>query len=87
MHANCRLQQRGIPPLVLGLLEQFGSVMRCKSSDRLYFDKHAVKLLRKHFGGDRGLKVIERWLGVYAIIGDDGNLVTAAFKQKRFRHL
>ena len=36
-----RLQQRGIPPMIVDLLEQFGSAMRCHGAERLMFDKAA----------------------------------------------
>jgi hypothetical protein len=29
---------------------------------------------------------VERWLGVYAVVGDNGFVVTAAHKKERFRH-
>jgi hypothetical protein len=83
-HAQTRLQQRGIPPMVIDLLMQFGSPLRCGGAERLMFDKLAVKRLRRHLGGDRGLKIVERWLSVYAIIGDNGHLVTAAHKCGHF---
>jgi hypothetical protein len=83
-HAKTRLQQRGIPPLVVDLLMQFGSPSRCGGAERLMFDKQAMKRLRRHLGGERGLKVVERWLSVYAIIGDDGCVVTTAHKCAHF---
>jgi hypothetical protein len=83
-HARARIQQRGIPPLVVDLLMQFGSTSRCGGAERLMFDKQAVKRLRHHLGGERGLKVVERWLSVYAIIGDDGLVVTTAHKCAHF---
>lgn len=63
---------------------QFGSPFRCGGGERLMFDKSAVKRLRRHLGGHRGLKVVERWLNVYAVVGDNGNLVTAAHKSAHF---
>jgi hypothetical protein len=83
-HAQTRLQQRAIPPMVVDLLMQFGSPFRCGGAERLMFDKSAVKRLRRHLGGHRGLKVVERWLNVYAVVGDNGNLVTAAHKSAHF---
>jgi len=85
VHSRARLQQRAIPPLVVDLLMQFGSASRANGAERLTFDKTAIKRLRHHLGGDRGLKVVERWLGVYAVIGDNGFVVTAAHKKERFR--
>jgi hypothetical protein len=60
VHAQTRLQQRGIPPLVVDLLMQFGSSFRCGGAERLMFDKTAIRRLRRHLGGERGLKVVER---------------------------
>jgi hypothetical protein len=76
-HARARLQQRAIPPLVVDLLMQFGSPSRCGGAERLMFDKQAVKRLRQHL-------FVERWLNVYAIIGDNGNVVTIAHKCAHF---
>ncbi|MEH2474518.1 hypothetical protein V1281_004299 [Nitrobacteraceae bacterium AZCC 2161] len=84
-HAQARLQQRAIPPLVVDLLMQFGSPSRSGGAERLMFDKSAVKRLRRYLGGARGLKTVERWLGVYAVVGDNGNLVTAGHKTERFQ--
>lgn len=84
MHAETRIQQRGIPPMVIDLLMQFGSASRCGGAERFMFDKLALKRLRRHLGGDRGLKLIDRWLKVYAVIGDNGQLVTAAHKHSHF---
>jgi hypothetical protein len=84
-HASHRLQQRGIPNFIIELLHQFGSSMRSHGADRLFFDKAATKRLTHHFGGMRGLKLIERWLDVYAVLADDGTLVTVAHQTHRFR--
>lgn len=84
MHAETRIQQRGIPPMVIDLLMQFGSASRCGGAERLMFDKLALRRLRRHLGGDRGLKLIDRWLNIYAIIGDNGQLVTVAHKHSHF---
>jgi hypothetical protein len=85
-HAQARIQQRGIPPLVIELLERFGSSMRCKDAERLFFDNSARRRLTAHLGGHRGLSVIDRWLDVYAIVADNGTVVTVAHKTKRFKH-
>jgi hypothetical protein len=71
--------------MIVDLLMQFGSSFRCGDAERLMFDKSAVKRLRRHLGGDRGLNIIARWLTVYVVVGDNGHLVTAAHKTTRFR--
>ncbi|GAA0029118.1 hypothetical protein [Bradyrhizobium ottawaense] len=82
LHAEVRLQQRAIPPFMVELLERYGSEMRC--ADRLFFDKAAVERLRRHVGDRRSLRHIEPWLNLYIVIGDNGRLVTAARRTRRF---
>jgi hypothetical protein len=84
-HAALRLQQRAIPAFVVELLERCGTGIRCGDADRLFFDKAAKKRLTKYLGGDRSLKLFERWMGVYAIIGDNGRIVTVAHQSNRRR--
>lgn len=84
-HAQGRLQQRAIPLIVVGLLEEFGSTTRCRGAERLVFDKSARRRLEHHLGGRRGLRVIEPWLDVYAVISDGGHLITVAHDTRRVR--
>ncbi len=84
-HAQARLQQRAIPPFVIGLLEQFGSAARCGGAERLTFDKAARRRLARALGGSRSLHLVERWLGIYAVVGDNGHLITASHRTRRFR--
>jgi hypothetical protein len=80
-HALRRLQQRAIPQHIVELLERCGSVERCRQADRLFFDKAAKKRLAHHLGGRRGLRIIEPWLSVYAVIGDNGHVVTVGHRR------
>jgi len=84
-HAQERLQQRAIPPLVVELLEEFGSVTRSGTAERLTFDKAARRRLVRHLGGERSLRMIEPWLHVYAVVGDSGRLITVAHGDRRPR--
>jgi len=85
IHAEKRMQQRGIPPLVVELLEACGSERCTGGAVKLIFDKAARKRLKHYLGGKRGLRMIEPWLSSYAIVGDDGTIVTAAHTLKRHR--
>jgi len=69
------------------LLERFGSEMRCGGADLLFFDKAAIKRLQRHMGGRRSLRHIEPWLKVYIVVGDNGRLVTAAHRTRRFNRI
>lgn len=84
-HASCRMQQRAIPYLVVDLLHRYGRSARSDHADVLFFDKAAIQRMTRDMGGPRGLKVFERWLKVYAVVGDDGSLITVAHKQRHIR--
>lgn len=84
-HAQDRVQQRAVPPLVIELLHQFGTSMRCGRADRLFFDKAAIRRLKAYLGGDRGLRVVEAWLSVYLVVADNGRIITVAHQSGRFR--
>ena len=49
-HAAVRLQQRANPPLMIELIERFGSEIQCEGASRLVFDKAARKQLKRHMG-------------------------------------
>lgn len=85
IHGRGRLQQRAVPPLVIGLLEEFGTAVRAHGAERLIFDKAARKRLKHHLGGERGLRVLAPWLKVYAVVSDDGHLLTVAHQRQRHR--
>jgi len=84
LHAQRRMQQRGIPPLIVDLLDEFGASERCVGAERLYFNKAArSRLSRAHGAG--GTAVIDKWLGVYAVISDTGALITVAHRRRRLK--
>ena len=84
LHAQRRLQQRGIPSFVVDLLDQFGAMERCGGADRLYFDKAARRQLSDHFGA-KHLPLFEKWMRVYAVVSDTGYLVTVAHRHRRLK--
>lgn len=84
-HAQQRLQQRAIPGLVVDLLLANGSCMRHDGAEIVFLDKAARKCLRRQLGGERGLRMLEPWLGHYLVVGDDGRLITAAPRTRRFK--
>ena len=86
LHAERRMQQRGIPPLIVELLEQYGAPARCPGgAERLTFDKPARARLRRSLGA-RGVAIVDRWLGIYTVVSDDtGEVITAAHRRHRFK--
>ncbi len=80
-HASRRIQQRAIPVFILDLLERFGAEQRQGKSDHIFFDKCSVRRLKQHFGGSRGLRIIEPWLNIYVVMGDDGSVITVGHRR------
>lgn len=84
-HARQRRQQRAIPALVVELLLSNGSRMRHAGADVFFVDKTARKRLRRELGGERGMRMIEPWLGHYLVVSDEGRLITAAPRTSRLK--
>jgi hypothetical protein len=84
-HAAVRLQQRGIAPLIVDLLLQFGATERSgRDTTRYYFDKPARRRLRAYAGPLA--RVLEAHLDYYAVVGADGTIVTTAPRLARIEH-
>lgn len=84
-HASVRQQQRGIPPIVIDLLVNYGTVERSgKGATTHYFDKTSRRRLRAYTG--RLADVIEPYLDCYAIVSDSGDVITVAHRLKKLHH-
>jgi len=84
-HASTRQQQRGIPTLVIDLLVNYGAVERAGAgAASYYFDKASRRQVLAYAGPLS--RAIEQYLDYYAIVGDDGRVITVAPRLKRTRH-
>ena len=83
-HAQTRSQQRAIPPFIAMLLCDYGACMRYNGADVFYIDKAARRRLKTVLGG-RVIALIERWFNAYAVVADDGRLVTVSHRRQRFK--
>lgn len=84
-HAETRAQQRAVPSLIASLLLDYGSSMRHQGAEVYFIDKAARRRIRDALGGGRNLDVVERWLNVYAVVGEDGRMITIARRTTRLR--
>ena len=83
-HANIRCQQRGIPPLVVDLLLQFG----CREHDHsgaeiFYFDRRSKKRIESYAGGP--ISKLSEHLDSYAVVAA-GVVITVGARCKRINH-
>lgn len=80
-HSQIRAQQRGIPPLIIDLLMQFGAREPAgDGAEAIYFDKRAKKQLQTYSGGL--MSKLSNELDVYAIVSGN-KVVTVGPRFKR----
>ncbi len=86
-HAQTRLQQRGIPALVVESLLEFGHQAHDhRGGTIIFFDHRARNRLRRQMAND-AYKHIESHLDTYAVLGADGAIVTVGHRTQRInRH-
>lgn len=83
-HGAARAQQRGICPLVIDLLMQFGATEPSgDGATKFFFNKSARKKLAIYAGSLSGL--LQEYMDVYAVIGANDTLVTVGHRQKRIQ--
>lgn len=84
-HASIRQQQRGIPPIIIDLLIDYGTVERAgKDATTHYFDKTSRRRVMAYAG--RLSSLFEEYLDYYAIVGKDGSIITVAPRIKKIKH-
>lgn len=83
-HAQTRLKQRSIPVAALEALIDFGEPSRCGGADRFALTARSRHELRRGGNAKSRLRELERWLGIYAVLSDDGQIVTVGHRTKRF---
>jgi hypothetical protein len=84
-HAQTRAQQRSIRPFLVELLLNFGKPQRSHKADLYTFDKKSRQNMRHHFGSEYYLQIEPR-LDCWAVVGDDGAVITLGHRTRRFKH-
>jgi hypothetical protein len=81
-HAARRMPQRAIARDAVDLLLNFGRASRVRGATTFFFDKYAREQIAELFevGAQRR---VEKFMNVYAVIGDDGLVITAARRMRR----
>lgn len=81
-HAARRCAGRAIPAEAVDLLLDHARPARSHGADRYSFDRASRHHLRAELG-DRRFRDVERWLDAYAVVSDDGHVITAAWRTRR----
>ena len=81
-HARARMQQRGIPEAALDVLLEYGHEAHDhRGAVIVLFDKRSRRDLRRRIGD--GFRRVERWLDTYAVVSDDGAVMTVGHRHGR----
>lgn len=83
-HGNVRAQQRGIPPLIISWLLEYGETDHEHHARYRYFDKDSRKRLARDVGS-RIVEMLSPLLDCYLIEGEDGHVVTVGHRYVRRR--
>lgn len=84
-HARIRCQQRGIPMDLVELLFEFGHERHVGGgATMLSFPKRSRETMRRRLSRERFAAISSR-LGVYAVLGDDGYIVTVGHRFQPIR--
>lgn len=84
-HAEKRMKQRGIPPLVLDWLYEYGeSNYDNRGAEKLFFTKRSLRILKREIGSIIYRKV-EHLLNCY-LVDIDGVVITVGRRFKRINH-
>ena len=83
-HGGSRAQKRGIPSLVIDWLMAYGRVARRRGADVYFFDHAARKALRRSIGAPVYRRIADL-LDAYAVISDEGQIITTGWRYKRLK--
>jgi hypothetical protein len=82
-HAEARMQQRGISSTTLESLLDYGTMTYDHRGGALvFFDKKAKSRLLRNVGRAQ-YRVMEKQLNAYAVVANDGSVVTVGHRRKR----
>lgn len=84
-HARIRSQQRSVPEAVVDFLEQFGTARRCGGASRYSLTKRDRLALTAPDLPRRDRCEIARYANCFAIIADNGLVITVGHRIKRFK--
>ena len=84
-HAQARMRQRGLPPLVLHWLDDYGDERHDGHGAVI---RHFTRQARRRLERDVGREPVRRmheYLDAYAVYGNNGGLITVGHRYQRIR--
>ncbi len=84
-HAAVRSQQRGVPPLIMQWLDQFGEEQYDGHGAIIkYFSRASRRIMEREFGSNP-VKKMSEFLNIYKIESQDGTVITTGHLTKRIK--
>ena len=84
LHAEKRCQQRGVPPLIVELLCEYGKSTKSAGAEIFHFDKKSRKVVRR-FAGRQLMAGLDKYLNTY-LVYKDGCILTVGHRFKSIRN-
>lgn len=82
-HAAARMVQRNFPISVVETILAYGNSRYAKGAESVVLDNDTLDLVA---ADDRRLAIdLERYRGVYVVVGDHGQIITAARRSRRLK--
>ena len=79
------MQQRGVPPLIVEWLVEYGATLYDYQGDRiLYFDKDSRRRIR-HDKGSLAVRRFHELFDSYAVVAKDGTVITVGHAYRKFK--
>lgn len=84
-HAAQRCRQRGIPLDIVDTIHAYGTTYRSRAATGFLFDRAALAWAASDLD-PATVRNLERYVGTYLIMSDEGILITAARQTRRRFH-
>jgi len=84
-HGEAQHQRRATIGFFESLILDYGTRVRSHGADLVMLDKAARKRISREVGGDRGMRVFERWMNSYLVVSDNGLIITTARRTRRVK--
>ncbi len=83
LHAQTRLEQRGISPVIIDWLERYGAIEPQNGSELIYFNQLSLKRLASYTGGISNK--IDKLKNIYLVRGNNGKIITTGYRDESIK--
>lgn len=86
-HATTRMQQRGINPLILRCLQEYGHRVHDNHGGILYyFTRDSIRDVERDWGREAVRRLVADYRNAYIVTSIDGAVITTGWRTERIKH-